>query len=94
MTIKKRRRPQGASTPEERDAKAARALRLRIALNRNEQREAEALRQQAYQFADDKLDEIDELASQELLLQTALWRIEQRQNHAAFKRRHGQGVAA
>ena len=68
-----------------RDARIARALERRIDDIDAEMLELEEQRQEFYRLADACLDHIDELADQRFRLNYALWEVDLRQAHAAFR---------
>jgi len=63
------------SSPQATQTRIARALQIRIDAIRAEKRECERLRQQAYQFADECADDLDELDEVEALLERELWQL-------------------
>ena len=60
------------SSPQATQTRIARALQIRIDAILAEKRECERLRQQAYQFADECADDLDEV---EALLERELWQL-------------------
>ena len=77
----------------QRDARIARALQIRLDQILQEMHSCERLCQQAYEFADSKLDEFDELAETRYLLTRCLWKVEQRR-FEAIDRQNREEVAA